>query len=211
MLDMPHAHVMAASSRSSISTTWPSSMWAMRSPKWKTRLSWVTTTTARSGRTADSRSSCITVGRSRGRGRRSARRRPAVRGREPAPGRSPPAASVRRRAARAGSFTFLPMPMAARTSPARRTAGALLQPAITSGMAAFSAAVKAGKEVVLLEHEADVLGPEPRLHPIAHPGDVVAEDAHLARVGVEDAGDHREQAWSCRSPRARRSATSRPA
>ena len=36
-------------------------MWAIRSPKWKTRLSWVTTTTARSGRTAASRSSSITV------------------------------------------------------------------------------------------------------------------------------------------------------
>ncbi len=49
------------------------------------------------------------------------------------------------------------------------------------------------QEVVLLEHEADVLGPEPGLRPIAHPGDVVAEDGHLAFVGVEDAGDHREQ------------------
>ena len=42
-------------------TIWPSSMWAIRSPNWKTRLSWVTTTTARSGRTAASRSSSMTV------------------------------------------------------------------------------------------------------------------------------------------------------
>ena len=36
-------------------------MWAIRSPKPKTRLSCVTTTTARSGRTAASRSSSMTV------------------------------------------------------------------------------------------------------------------------------------------------------
>ena len=46
------------------------------------------------------------------------------------------------------------------------------------------------QKVVLLEHETDVPGPEPGLHPIAHLGDVAAENGNLAFIGVEDAGDH---------------------
>ena len=42
----------AVTARSSTLTIRPSSMCAIRSPKWKTRLSCVTTRTARSGRTA---------------------------------------------------------------------------------------------------------------------------------------------------------------
>ena len=50
-----------------------------------------------------------------------------------------------------------------------------------------------GQEVVLLEDEADVPGPEPRPVPVAHRRDLVAEDRHRRPRRVENAGDHRQQ------------------
>ncbi len=122
-------------------------MCAIRSPKPKTRLSWVTTTTARSGRTAASRSSSMTVipvswssaavGSSQTSSRGSCTKARAIATRCIWP---PESWLGRLR-------SFLPMPSAARTSPACSTARCFDQPAITRGIAAFSAAVSAGRRL----------------------------------------------------------------
>ena len=60
---------------------------------------------------------------------------------------SPRAVAGRRRAAREDSGSFLPIPRLASTSDAFATARARDQPAITKGIAAFSAAVRAGNRL----------------------------------------------------------------
>ena len=84
----------------------------------------------------------------------------------------------------------------------------LLQPAITSGIAAFSAAVSAGSRLYCWKTKPMFRRRNRVLLPVAHRGDVAAEDGHLALVGVEDAGDHRQQRGLAAARRARRSATS---
>ena len=149
--------------RSSISTIRPSSIRAIRSPKWKTRLSCVTTTTARSGRTAACAEQLhhgqagLVVERG---GRLVADQQAAARA--PAPGRSPPAAAGRRRAGLGRLSIFLPIPSESRTRrhagpPARRPAGDDQRDRRVLG------GRQGGQEVVLLEDKADRPGPEPRL------------------------------------------------
>ena len=180
--------------RSSTSTIRPSSMWAIRSPKWKTRLSWVTTTTARSGRTAASRSSSMTVRpvswSSAAVGSSQTSRLGLVdqgpRDRHPL--LWPPESWTGRLS------TFFPMPSESQhlAGPADRLRPCD-QPAITSGIAAFSAAVRAGRRLYCWKTKPMFSARNRVLRAVAHRRDVAAEDRHLALVGVEDAGDHREQ------------------
>ena len=183
-------------------------MWAIRSPKPNTRLSCVTTTTARSGRTAASRNSSMTVmpvswssaavGSSQTRSRGSCTRARAIATRCI----WPPESWLGRLSASC--------PSRSPTRPRRPclTARCFVQPAITRGIAAFSAAVERGQKVVLLKHESNVLGAKPGQRPVAHGRQSRAEYTDCPAIAVEDAGDDRQQASSCRSPTGRRSGSS---
>ena len=89
---------------------------------------------------------------------------------------------------------LLPMPIAeSRTSPARRTARSRDQPAITSGIAAFSAAVRAGRRLYCWNTNPIFRARKLVARPVAHRRQRVAEDVDLALIAIEDSGDDRQE------------------
>ena len=157
-------------------------MWAMRSPKWKTRLSCVTTITARSGRTATLAQqlhhvcpvSCVEGG-----GRLVADEQARLVDQRPGDGHS--LLLRRRKAGRAGNRLRCAMPSVIQQllGPSDRLV------ALPAGDRQRDGGVlgrrQGGQQVVLLEHEADVAAAEDGLGAAAEPGEIVAEHVHLAR------------------------------
>ena len=195
----------------SCSTHRPSFIFAMRSAKSKTRLSCVTTITARSAPTRHlahqlhhrrARVSCPAP--------RSARRTRAAAAREPAPGRWPPAAAARRTVARARVQPGRPARRGSSSSLRLRDRLRRGPPVDQQRHRGVLRGRQRRQQVELLEHEADVRrrGTAPSARRAIR-GRSCPSTSALARVGSRMPGDRPRSASSSRSPTARPAASTR--